>query len=67
MRESETYRLHLEDILSFSGGRRLLSEKEVAEYLGCCRQTVAKRYGIKGKNGVLAVELASALAKKQEG
>lgn len=61
-REKETYRPMLADILSFTDGRRLLTAKEVGEYLGIDQRTAAKRYGIDA-HGIAAPVLASLLAR----
>lgn len=63
MREKPSYRDHLADLLEYTGGKRLMTTKEVAAYLGVSRQTAAKRFGVKGKEGILVVELARTLAK----
>lgn len=60
-REKKDYRVILEDILDFSGGRRILTAKDVARYTGLSYPTVKKRYGI-GTDGVAAPTLAMALA-----
>ena len=61
MREKPTYRDHLEDILRFTGGARLLAVSQTAEYLGRSREWVSKR--LKRENGgVSAVTLARWLA-----
>ena len=62
-REFEDYRPILEDILKFSSGRRSLSAKDVAQYLGKCEKTVRRRYGI-GAGGILAPVLARILARE---
>ena len=60
-REKEDYRPILEDILSYPEGRRLLSVKDVAGYLGICEKTAKARYGIT-KEGITAPALARRLA-----
>ena len=62
-REFENYRPILEDILTFSNGRRNLSAKDVAAYLGRSESTVRRRYGV-GAGGILAPVLARTLAKE---
>lgn len=47
MREKPDYRDNLEDILSFTGGARMLSGLQVAKYTGLCFNTVKKRYPFK--------------------
>lgn len=64
-REFEDYRPILEDILEFSSGRRLLSAKDVAQYLGRCEKTVRKNYEIDA-GGILAHVLARKLAGKSK-
>ena len=61
MRETADYRNVLEDLHVFTGGKRLMSSSDVSAYLGCCRQTAAKRYGI-GRDGILTVRLARLLS-----
>lgn len=60
-REKKDYRAILEDILVFSGGKRVLTVGEVAQYTGLSRPTVCKRYGI-GREGVMAPALAMKLS-----
>lgn len=45
-RELEGYRDVMEDLLDYFGGRRLLYQRDVAAYLGCCPRTAAKLYNI---------------------
>ena len=61
--EIAEYRLVLEDLLAYTNGKRLLTARLVAEYLGINVKTARKRYGI-GSNGIHAVELARALSGK---
>lgn len=61
-RELPSYRDNLEDILHFSGGKRLLHINEVCEYLGICYKTAKKQFGIT-KDGISAASLARQLAK----
>ena len=63
MREKPSYRDQLADLLEYTGRKRLMTTKEVAAYFGISRQTAAKRFGVKGKEGILVVELARTLAK----
>lgn len=60
--ENATYRLILEDLLRYSGGIRLFTAGEVADYLGISRPTLIKRYGI--HKTILAPELAKILAEE---
>lgn len=61
-REKAAYRQNLEDILDFTGGRRMLSVGDVRRYLGFSdNRCVKKRFPI--VNGYIsAVTLASCLA-----
>lgn len=61
-REPETYREHLEDILTFFGNKRILSVTDVAKYLGKTRNWTRDHFGI-SKDGITAVSLANKLAK----
>lgn len=61
-RELDSYRDNLEDILQFTGGKRLLSLKDVSEYLGICCNTARTRYGVT-KDGITAPALARKLAR----
>lgn len=60
-REPGAYRDNLEDILAFTEGRRLVTQKEVAKYLGRDVKTVRRVYGV-DKNGISAPTLARKLA-----
>lgn len=60
-REPTAYRDNLEDILAFSGGKRLLSQKEVAVYLGRDRRYIKKVFGIE-RDGISAATLARKLS-----
>jgi len=62
-REKADYRPLLEDILSFTGGRRLVRFAEVCQYLGLSAPTVRKRYGIT-REGITAPALALLLARE---
>lgn len=55
------YEKTLEDILRYTGGRRMLKKKEAARYLGMSEDTLKKRFGI-GKGGVTAMQLAAVLS-----
>lgn len=61
-RELESYRDIIEDVLKFTGGKRLLTTKDVAAYLGICYNTARSRFGIT-KDGITAQSLARKLAK----
>lgn len=61
-REREDYRPILEDILRFSGQRRILTIQDVATYLGLDYRTVKRRYHI-DRCGISAPTLAMKLAK----
>lgn len=61
-REAAAYRDNLEDILEFTRGRRLLSLKEVAQYLGRDPKTIRRTLGV-DKHGISAPTLARMLSK----
>lgn len=61
MKEKSTYRDNLADLLDYTGGRRLLTAKQVGEYLGIDQRTASKRYQI-GKDGISAPTLARLLS-----
>lgn len=61
-REKQGYREHLEDILAFTGGRRVLSLTDVRGYTGIAdNRTVRKRFPIDGHT-ISAPALARALS-----
>lgn len=60
-REPKAYRDNLEDILEFTDGRRLVTQKEVAKYLGRDVKTVRRVYGV-DRNGISAPTLARMLS-----
>ena len=62
MKEPEAYRDNYESLLQFFGGRMLLSQKDVAEYCGKDRRTVARLYCI-GKDGITVPTLARRMSK----
>ena len=62
MSEKAGYRSVLADILEYTDGRRLLTKKDVADYLGVDQRTAAKRFNLT-KDGIVAPELARMLAK----
>lgn len=47
--EKANYRDTLKDILEFTGGKHLLSIKQVCEYTGASRYYVSKRYPFKDR------------------
>lgn len=61
-REHELYRPILEDILQYSGGRRVLAMKEVCEFTGRENRWVKKHLGVT-REGITAHELARRMAK----
>lgn len=61
-REKVDYRPILADILEWSNGRRLLSQGDVAAYLGISRYSIKRKYGI-GAGGITAPSLAMILAR----
>ena len=62
MREHEMYRPILEDILSFTGGRRMMSMKDVCLYVGRENRWVKEHLSVT-REGITAHELAKRLAK----
>lgn len=58
-RELEDFRPYMEDILTFTGGRRILTAKEAREYTGRSRQWFVSR-GLNGPVG--AIQLARLMA-----
>lgn len=61
MREPETYRLDLEQVLSYFGDKRILTLGDVASYTGHSRKWVRDNLGITGD--VTAVKLAYTMSK----
>lgn len=59
-REKEGFREELAEILLFTGNKRHLNQKQVAEYMGIDRHTVKRRYGV-SREGITAVNLARRL------
>ena len=53
----------MEDLLTFFNGRRLLYQRDVAEYLGCCPRTAAKLYNIP-REGITIPLLARRICKQ---
>lgn len=51
-REKETFRLELEEILKFTGGRRVLTVTDVSNYTGQSRRVCRERYNVSGKEGM---------------
>ena len=62
-RELEGYRDVMEDLLTFFNGRRLLYQRDVAEYLGCCPRKAAKLYNIP-REGITIPLLARRICKQ---
>ena len=62
-RELEMYRPILEDILSFTNGRRMMSMKDVCQYVGRENRWVKKHLGVT-REGITAHELARRLAER---
>ena len=62
MKEPEAYRDNYEELLSFFGGRMLLSQTDVAAYCRKDRRTVAKMYCI-GKDGITIPTLARRMSR----
>lgn len=65
-REHALYRPTLEDILAFSGGERILTLTQVAQYVGRENRWVKKHLGI-DRNGITAMALAAKLAREYSG
>ncbi len=61
-REPEMYRDTLEDILTYTGGKRMLNISEVARYVGHRREWVTEHLGVTAE-GITAMALARKLAK----
>ena len=61
-KEPETYRLELEQILQHFNGKRLLTQLEVAQYLGKSPDYVRNRLKIR-KTGISSTGLAMMLSK----
>lgn len=63
-REKQCYRDNLEDILTWSGGKRVLLVSEVVAYTGMSRPWVERHVfeGIKVKDGISAATLARRLS-----
>jgi len=61
MREKQTYRDELENILRFTEGRQLLSISDVENYLGRSYRFVKEHFGVT-KAGITAVQLARQLS-----
>ena len=61
-REHEMYRPILEDLLAFTGGKRMLSMKDVCQYVGRENRWVKEHLGVT-RDGVTVHELARRLAK----
>lgn len=56
-REKQDYRDNLEELLRFTGGRHLMTAKEVGAYCGIDQRTAARRYSIP-KTGISVPTLA---------
>lgn len=65
-REHELYRPLLEDILAFTGGKRLMTISDVAGYIGRRRPWVTEHLGVTA-DGITAMALAQKLAKEYSG
>lgn len=59
---TDAYRDALEDILRYTDGKRMLSARTVAEYLGIDQRTARKRYEIPA-DGIMATRLARMLCR----
>ena len=60
------YRPILEDVLAYSGGKRLLNISQVAAYVGHRREWVSEHLGVTA-DGITAHALAAKLAKEYSG
>lgn len=60
-REPYAYRDNLEDLLSFFGGKRILSIKDVAAYTGRNEKWCKQRFRIEAKKGISVPTLARML------
>ena len=60
-REKESFRDNLQDILSFTDGKRYLNIKTVTDYLGIDRKTAVKHFSFKD-GFISAVVLARELS-----
>ena len=65
-REHTMYRPILEDVLAYSGGKRLLNITQVAGYVGRRREWVSEHLGVTS-DGITAMALAQKLAKEYSG
>lgn len=65
-REHEMYRPLLEDILAYTGGKRLLTISDVAGYLGRGRPWVTEHIGVT-REGITPMALAQKLARDYSG
>lgn len=61
-REPENYRPYLEDILTYTGGRRVMTAKEAMAYTGKSRHWLNNR-GLNSRIGAIqAIQLARVMA-----
>lgn len=61
-KEIAAYRDNLEDLLSFFGGKRILSVQDVCRYTGRDHRWVKSRFQMTAKNGISVPTLARKLA-----
>lgn len=61
-REHEMYRPVLEDILAFTGGKRMLNITQVAKYVGHKREWVMEHLGVTAE-GITAMRSSSMAAR----
>lgn len=59
--EKDGYREILADILAYTGGKRWLTAKMVAEFTGLDYRTVKRRFGV-GHDGIAAAQLAKRMS-----
>lgn len=62
-REKETFRLELEEILKFTGGRPGTDGDRRQQLYRASRRVCRERYNVSGKEGISAVALAQMLAR----
>lgn len=61
-REHPAYRDNLEDLLTFFGGKRILSVQDVCRYTGRDHRWVKSRFQMTAKNGISVPTLARKLS-----
>lgn len=61
-RERESYRPIIEDLLVFTGGKRMLTVSDVSRYTGRSRDWCRDKLGVRGDTGITVQALAIKLA-----